>query len=102
MTNEEVVKSIKLALQEHRYPFFCDDTEILAYYELYGKDLDLTKYEMLKIKAVQGNIAIAGLTLPQTERYFLRLALNYRPNNSKGNNSANGNGRGNGGCSWYV
>lgn len=79
MTNLE---ELKIILREDACPFFTDD--ILAYHlEKNDDDISKTAYDCLIIKAEDTTVMISGLSVPDTSKYFLRLAQKYRPNNSR-------------------
>lgn len=80
MTLEDKVRRIKLLTLEEQYPMF-SDTQIQGYLEVY-EDVDTTCYELLCLKAEQGGVAITGMTLPDQRKYFMSLALKFRPNHS--------------------
>lgn len=80
-TLEKNIRRIKKIILEDRYPMFWDQ-DIEFYLEEYGGDVERTIYELCCIKATSGDINIDGLTLPNLERDFMRIANEYRPNNS--------------------
>lgn len=73
------LNELKLRLREEGSPFFTDE-ELAYYYNLYNKDLDLTTYKLLKIKAEDDSISLpGGLQLANNSDYWLRLAKQYKP-----------------------
>lgn len=81
LTEEQAVNRIKQIILEDAYPMF-SDTDILFYYNENNKSFRATVYNLLKLKAETGSTVITGMTLPNPERFFMRLATPYRPNNS--------------------
>lgn len=83
LTDEEKVRQIKRVTMERAYPMF-SNTDILNTLRDYNGDVRATIYKLLTIKAQTGAISLQGVTVPDMSRYFLNLALEYRPNNSGG------------------
>lgn len=81
MTLEEKVRRIKFVTQEKEYPMFTDE-DIIWYLNEYNGNMRNTIYNLLCLKADTGAVQITGCTLPSPERYFMRIAQEYRPNNS--------------------
>ena len=81
MTTEEKVKHLNVILREKEIPFFPDD-EIKFHLEDNGGDLNRTAHRLLLIKANNSELGLSGLTLPDSSKYFRRLAAKYRPLNS--------------------
>lgn len=76
------IEKLKIILREDTCPFFTDD--VLQYHlENNDNDLGKTAYVCLVVKAEDTTVAISGLSVPDTSKYFLRLAQKYRPNNSR-------------------
>ncbi len=77
------LEQLKLRLREESSPFFTDK-ELEYYLDLYNKDLDLTTYKLLIMKAEDDSISLpGGLSLPNNRKYWLNLASNYKPNGSR-------------------
>lgn len=81
MTQEQKVNWLKTVTQEAAYPMFTPQ-ELEFYLSEYGGDVRKTAYKLLCLKAQNGQIQITGMTLPDHERYFMKLAQEYRPNHS--------------------
>lgn len=77
----QLLIKIKLILREEQCPFFSDE-ELQFYYNENSKDLNKTLYQCLIIKSEDTTLGVSGLTIPDTSKYFRRLAQRYRPNNS--------------------
>ncbi|MGL5642686.1 MAG: hypothetical protein ACRDDM_10470 [Paraclostridium sp.] len=79
----EELEQLKLRLREESSPFFTDK-ELEYYLDLYNKDLDLTTYKLLIMKAEDDSITLpGGLSLANNRKYWLTLASNYKPNGSR-------------------
>ncbi len=63
-------------------PRMFTDEELLAVLELYEDDVYASAYHVLLRKAQSTKATIAGLTLPENERYWLRLAAGVRRSRS--------------------
>lgn len=74
------IDELKLILREESCPFFSD--EELAYYSKKYPDLNDAAYNCLIIKAEDTTLSVSGLSCADSSRYFLRLAQQYRKNNS--------------------
>lgn len=74
-------EELKIILRETACPFFTDE-QLDYYLSKNADDINKTAYDCLIIKAEDTTVAISGLTVPDTSKYFLRLAQKYRPNNS--------------------
>lgn len=81
MTLEDKVNKLKIITQEEAFPMFSNQ-EFEFYLSENGGDVYDTAYEMLCLKAQNGSIVITGITLPDPERYFMKIAQKYRPNHS--------------------
>lgn len=68
-------------LMEDQVPFFEAD-DLHALLRRNGDDLRAAAYEGLVRKAMESQVTMSGLTLPDTSKYFLRIAQRYRPFNS--------------------
>lgn len=77
-----VIEQLKMILRENDVPFFSDE-ELEKYLSYNSGDLDKTAYQCLIIKAQDTTLSISGLSAADSSKYFLRLAGNYRPNNSR-------------------
>lgn len=77
------INELKLRLREESSPFFSEE-ELEYFFNLYEKDLDLTTYKLLIMKAEDDSISLpGGLSLPNNRKYWLGLASNYKPNGSR-------------------
>ncbi|MGL5766714.1 MAG: hypothetical protein ACRCX8_13840 [Sarcina sp.] len=77
------IQELKLRLREESSPFFTDE-ELAYYLEKNKRDLDLTTYECLLLKAEDDSISLpGGLVLANNSLYWLRIAKRYRPNGSR-------------------
>lgn len=72
---------LAVVLMEEEVPFFSIET-LYALWLRCGKDFNTAAYEGLIMKSMESQVAMSGLTLPDTSKYFLRLAQRYRPFNS--------------------
>lgn len=73
--------TLKKLLREDAVPYFTDE-ELEFYLGQNGGDLNATAYHCLCIKAEDTTLSISGLSLPDTSKYFRRLASRYRPRNT--------------------
>lgn len=74
----DIIADLKIILREADIPFFTD--EDLAFYVRQNKnDFNKTAYQCLIIKAEDSSLTLPGLNLPDTSKYFRRLAVRYRP-----------------------
>lgn len=73
--------TLKKLLREDAVPYFTDE-ELEFYLGQNGRDLNATAYHCLCIKAEDTTLSISGLSLPDTSKYFRRLASRYRPRNT--------------------
>lgn len=75
------LEDMKIILREAEIPFFTD--EVLKFH-VAENDGDYKKaiYQCLLIKAEDTSLSLSGMNLPDTSKYFRRLAARYRPNNS--------------------
>lgn len=73
--------SLKMILRESDYPFFTDE-ELTFYLSQNDGNLNATIYQCLNIKAEESKLSVSGLSLADTSKYFRRIALRYKPNNS--------------------
>ena len=77
------IQDLKIRLREESSPFFTDE-ELVYYFNLYDKDLDLTTYHLCILKAEDDSISLpGGLELANNSQYWLRLAKKYKPNGSR-------------------
>ena len=80
---QELIQELKIRLREESSPFFTDE-ELNYYLNKNNKDLDLTTYECLLLKAEDDSITLpGGLSLANNSSYWLRLAKKYKPNGSR-------------------
>ena len=78
MANADILKQV---LREADYPFFTDE-QLAFYLDRNKNNVTATTYQCLLIKSENTNMAISGLSMADTSKYFLRLAREYKPNNS--------------------
>ena len=71
---------VKKILRETDCPFFTDE-DIQFYLGEYATENEAI-YNMFIIKAENTELKMSGLSCGDTQKYFRRLAQNYRPNNS--------------------
>jgi hypothetical protein len=76
------IEQIKLIIREKDIPYFTD-AEIQSYLDINSGDDKKTVYDLLLIKAENTTTNIAGLSVADSSQYFRKLALRYRPTNSK-------------------
>ena len=74
------IDELKIILMEKDCPFFSD--EELAYYLKKYSTMEDAAYNCLIIKAEDTTLSVSGLSCADSSRYFLRLAQQYRRNNS--------------------
>lgn len=79
-THEQVVK-FKMLTFEQSCPFF-EEEEIRNLIDN-SDSFDEAVYKAFLAKAESGNFEIQGLSVDETYNMFLRLANEYRPNNSR-------------------
>lgn len=73
--------SLKSILREEQVPYFTDE-ELEFYLGQNGGDLTQTAYQCLIVKSEDTTLSISGLSLSDSSKYFKRLAMMYRPNNT--------------------
>lgn len=79
----ELLKQLKFNIREESSPFFTDDEELLYLLEKNAYDLDKTSYSALLRKAEDDSITLpSGLSVPNNQKYWLRLASQFRKNQS--------------------
>lgn len=76
------IEQIKLIIREKDISYFTD-AEIQSYLDINNGDDKKTVYDLLLIKAENTTTNIAGLSVADSSQYFRKLALRYRPTNSK-------------------
>lgn len=75
------IEELQLILRENDCPFFTP--EELAYYLKESKNsVKDAAYKCLIVKAENTTLSVSGLSCGDTSKYFLRLAQQYRRNNS--------------------
>lgn len=72
---------LAVVLMEEEVPFFSAES-LMVLWRQCGGDFNRAAYEGLIRKSMESQVAMSGLTLPDTSKYFLRLAQRYRPFNS--------------------
>lgn len=72
---------LAVVLMEEEVPFF-STSSLSALWERCDGDFQAAAYEGLIMKSMESQVAMSGLTLPDTSKYFLRMAQKYRPFNS--------------------
>lgn len=75
------VDELKIILRENDCPFFTDE-ELEYYLQKNNKDVESTAYHCLIVKAEDTTLNISGMSASDTSKYFRRLAMRYRKNNS--------------------
>lgn len=75
------IAELSKILMEDEVPFFTEDS-LNALWKRCNGDLQTAAYEGLIMKSMESQVAMSGLTLPDTSKYFLRMAQRYRPFNS--------------------
>ena len=78
----DCLRKLKIVLREEDCPFFSDD-ELNYYFEENGNDFRKTAYRCLILKSENTTLALSGLELGDTSKYFRRIAQYYRTNNSR-------------------
>lgn len=73
--------TLKKILREDAVPYFTDE-DLEFYLNQNNGDLNSTAYHCLCVKAEDTTLSISGLSLPDTSKYFRRLASRYRPRNT--------------------
>lgn len=81
MGSPTTVERIKKILREEEIPYFLEGDVEFYLYENNG-DVNKTLYQMLILKSESSQIMISGLSTQDTSKYFLRLAQQYRGNNT--------------------
>lgn len=81
MSSCNSLETLRKILREDAVPYFSND-ELLFYLGQNNGDLNATAYQCLCIKAEDTTLNISGLSLPDTSKYFRRLASRYRPRNT--------------------
>lgn len=72
---------LKTILREEDLPFFTDE-ELNFYLKENKGDFNATAYQCLIIKSENTTLALSGLSLGDSSKYFRRLAVRYRPRHS--------------------
>lgn len=75
------VDELKIILRENDCPFFTDE-ELEYYLQKNNNNVESTAYHCLIVKAEDTTLNISGMTASDTSKYFRRLAMRYRKNNS--------------------
>lgn len=75
------VDELKIILRENDCPFFTDE-ELEYYLQKNNKNVESTAYHCLIVKAEDTTLNISGMSASDTSKYFRRLAMRYRKNNS--------------------
>lgn len=75
------VDELKIILRENDCPFFTDE-ELEYYLQKNNKNVESAAYHCLIVKAEDTTLNISGMTASDTSKYFRRLAMRYRKNNS--------------------
>lgn len=79
--DSEILARIKKIVREDAVSFFTDD-EIESYYAENNENFNATVYNLLLVKAENTTLAVSGLSLADSSRYYLRLASKYKPRNT--------------------
>jgi len=64
-------------------PFFTDE-DLDFYLGENGGSVEAAAYQLLILKSEDNSLEVSGMSTKDTSRYFLRLAQQYRQNNSGG------------------
>lgn len=64
-------------------PRMYTDAELILYLDLHAGNIRATAYELLLRKAQSTKAELAGMSLPEQQQYWLRLAASVRPNKGK-------------------
>lgn len=75
------IERLKIILRERDIPFFSDE-ELQFYLDANDGDFDKTAYQTLIIKSEDTTLNVSGLNIPDSSKYFKRIASMYRPHNS--------------------
>lgn len=78
---DNTVTTLKKLIREDQVAFFTDE-ELQFYLDKSNGDVNMAAYECLLVKSENSTLQISGLSLPDTSKYFLRLAKLYRPSNT--------------------
>lgn len=81
MAGVDDIRKMKIVLREDDAPFFSDE-ELHFYLEENKGKVNDALYQCLCIKAENSDIQVSGLNMPDSSKYFRRLANMYRPTNS--------------------
>ena len=76
--SKELKSDLKTILRETDMPFFADK-DLDFYLQQNKGNLNATAYQCLIIKSEESKVNLPGLDLPETSKYFRRLAKRYRP-----------------------
>lgn len=77
----EYMTDLKSILMEESIPFYSDE-DLMVALRMNNGDFNAAAYDLLVRKSMDSTVAMSGLTLPDTSKYFLRIAQRYRPFNS--------------------
>lgn len=77
----DVLSLLKSLIREEQAPYFTDE-ELNFYLSQNDGDLYQTAYQCLIVKSEDTTLSISGLNLADSSKYFKRLAMMYRPNNT--------------------
>lgn len=77
----DIKADLKIILREADIPFFTDE-DLDFYLKENHNDRNATAYQCLIIKSEESQMSLSGLSLPETSKYFRRLAKRYRPQHS--------------------
>ena len=75
------IERLKIILREADIPFFTDE-QLMFYLEQNNGDFNATAYQTLIIKSEDTTLSVSGLNIPDSSKYFKRIASMYRPHNS--------------------
>lgn len=73
------LEELKLILREEEIPYFTDG-QLNSMLSKYG--FKAAAYKCLIMKSENTSLQVTGLTTQDTSKYFLRIAVLYKPNNS--------------------
>lgn len=75
------IKTLKMLIREEAVPYFTDE-ELQFYLDRNNGDINGAAYDCLTVKAEDTTLAVSGMTLGDTSKYFRKLAQRYRPNHT--------------------
>lgn len=76
------IERMKVILREDDIPFFTD-LQLQFYINENNGNVNAAIYDCLIIKSEDTTVSISGLNTADSSDYFKRLAIKYKPNNSR-------------------